>query len=82
MTSSALLAWQSGHRAAELNRLIETHQSITGGGPGRKWETEHMNFALITRVVAEFQGYCRDLHNLGVNAIVDHMGIAAASRPT
>lgn len=29
-----------------------------------------MNFALITRLLAEFQGYCRDLHTEAVDHIV------------
>ena len=56
-----------------LDRLVSTHATITKGKPGRQWETEHMNFALLTRLAAEFQGYCRDLHDGAIDHIVANL---------
>lgn len=69
MVSSALKSWR-GKRRDDIDQLLSTHRVITGGRRGRQWETEHMNFALITRLAAEFQGYCRDLHTEAVDHIV------------
>jgi hypothetical protein len=38
-----------------------------------------MNFALITRLAAEFQGYCRDLHDEAVDHITANLGAAPGS---
>jgi hypothetical protein len=73
--SPALKAWRT-KRHDDIDRLLKTHKSITAGRPGRQWETEHMNFALITRLAAEFQGYCRDLHNEAADHVVMQSSIA------
>lgn len=62
MTSRSLARWQ-GDRAARLEELIAAHVRIGGAGPGRRTETEQINWALILRLAGEFQGYCRDLHD-------------------
>ncbi len=61
MASAALAKWL-GDRAASLDRLEDVHHSFTGGGAGRKWFTEEVNHAIITRTAAEFQAFCRDLY--------------------
>jgi hypothetical protein len=38
-----------------------------------------MNFALITRLAAEFQGYCRDLHDEAVDHITANLALAPGS---
>ncbi|ORW09450.1 hypothetical protein AWC16_16695 [Mycolicibacter longobardus] len=37
---------------------------------GRQYATEHLNLALFVRLAAEFQGFCRDLHDDAVLAII------------
>ncbi|WP_133053636.1 hypothetical protein [Mycolicibacillus trivialis] len=75
MPSSALERWKTD-RQAELDKLVRSHAAITKGKKGRQWATEHMNFALITRIVSEFQGYCRDLHDISIDSLVEQMDIA------
>lgn len=72
--SRAYMAWCSG-RAGELDRMEGVHSQITGSGAGRRWDAEHLNGAIIARVVAEFQGFCRDLHDEAVDHVVSCSGI-------
>jgi len=67
MTSKALAKWQAV-RAQELDQLLHAHARIGGGGPGRRYATEQLNFAYLVAVAAHFQGFCRDLHTEAVNA--------------
>lgn len=62
MTSQALIAWNH-ERAERLDNLIAAHHAVSGNGAGRRWLTEEVNHALISRLAAEFQGYFRDLHD-------------------
>jgi hypothetical protein len=63
VSSSALLEWQ-GQRAEHLNELLLAHGLVGGSGQGRRWRTEALNYALVLRLAAEFQGFARDLHDL------------------
>jgi hypothetical protein len=72
--SFALNTWRT-KRHADIERILKTHKSINGGRLGRQWETEHMNFALMTRLAAEFQGYCRDLHSEAADHVVTQSSI-------
>jgi hypothetical protein len=38
---------------------------VGGQGRGRRWRTAALNEALVLRLAAEFQGFARDLHDLG-----------------
>ena len=69
MTSRALIRWQTD-RARRIDQLIDAHSSIGGVGPGRRWRTEQLNWALMLRLAAEFQGYARDLHDESVDFFV------------
>ena len=40
----------------------EVHGKVTGRQRGRQRATEHLNRALFVALSAEFQGFCRDLH--------------------
>jgi hypothetical protein len=62
--STALLAWR-GERARRLDQLFAAHRRVGGVGAGRRTETEQINWALVLRLSAEFQGFVRDLHSLG-----------------
>lgn len=59
--SSALEKWQ-GDRAAALQSLDDVHGKVTGRTRGRKYATKHLNRVLFVALAAEFQGFCRDLH--------------------
>lgn len=62
MASTALSQW----RTSGLGRLAEleaVHANLTGTGPGRRWGTTQLNRSLFLALVAQFQSYCRDLHD-------------------
>ncbi|MDM4138575.1 MULTISPECIES: hypothetical protein [Mycobacterium] len=59
--SDALDRWQV-ERAEALDSLDSIHGKITGRKRGRKYNTKHLNRALFVALAAEFQGFCRDLH--------------------
>jgi hypothetical protein len=59
--SDALERWQT-ERAEALDSLDSIHGKITGRKRGRKYDTKHLNRALFVALAAEFQGFCRDLH--------------------
>jgi hypothetical protein len=59
--SDALDRWQT-ERAEALDSLDSIHGKITGRKRGRKYDTKHLNRALFVALAAEFQGFCRDLH--------------------
>lgn len=69
MSSSALHAWRSTglSRLAELERV---HVEVTGSGPGRRWGTTQLNRSLFVALVAQFQGFCRALHDAAVDVHV------------
>lgn len=59
--SDALERWQT-ERAEALDSLDSIHGKITGRRRGRKCDAKHLNHALFVALAAEFQGFCRDLH--------------------
>jgi hypothetical protein len=71
--STAYVAW-FGQRRARIDQLLLAHQTMGGGGPGRRWHTEQLNWALTLRLAAEFQGFARELHD----AAVDHLVVVVA----
>lgn len=68
MSSNALNGWRE-ERAERLDELIDAHRRIGGSAAGRRWQTEQLNWALILRLAAEFQGFARELHDLGAQAV-------------
>jgi hypothetical protein len=64
LTSSALANWRS-HRAERLDELYEAHARVGGTSPGRRIDTEQINWSLVLRLAGEFQGFARELHDLG-----------------
>ncbi|MEB3068838.1 hypothetical protein [[Mycobacterium] vasticus] len=78
MTTAALERWRS-ERCAALDSLEAVHERVTERRRGRQYATEHLNLALFARLAAEFQGFCRDLHDDAVLMIVaDLDGVAGA----
>jgi hypothetical protein len=67
--SAGYNAW-TGPRRARIQELFTVHQTVGGAGRGRRWGTDQINNALVLRLAAEFQGYARDLHDLGVDHFV------------
>lgn len=70
--------WTS-RRAANLAELFDAHAQVGGVAPGRRWRTQQLNLALILRLAAEFQGYCRDLHDLAADEFSAQAGQSNAS---
>ena len=67
-----LRAW-TGQRREAIVTLAQAHASIGEvDGPGRPRQVGRpLAHAYILRVVAEFQAYCRDLHDLAAERVVD-----------
>jgi hypothetical protein len=86
VSSPALTQWQ-GERADRILELIDAHTQMGGTGVGRRWRTQQLNWALILRLAAEFQGFARDLHLLGAEtfselAAPDNASLARMIRNT
>lgn len=62
MVSDALQEWQTT-RSRRVQQLLDAHAAMSPPGPGRRWRTEQVNWALILRLAAEFQGFSRALHD-------------------
>lgn len=80
MPSYSLTLWTTD-RAAVLDQLEAAHRSVGGVGPGRRTATLHINHASAVLLSSQFQGFCRDLHDEGVGALVGAV-FPAAFRPT
>jgi hypothetical protein len=62
MPSRALDLWLRG-RSRALDEIEQAHRSVGGAGPGRRYATQQINHAYAVLLSAEFQGFCRDLHD-------------------
>jgi hypothetical protein len=69
MPSIAFQNWCEG-RAAALDEIEHAHRSVGGGGPGRRYLTQHINQAYAVLLSSQFQGFCRDLHDECVDYLV------------
>jgi hypothetical protein len=65
MPSAAFANWTS-LCLPRLDELERVHRDATGPGPGRRWGTTQFNRNLFVTLVAQFQTYCRDLHDEAV----------------
>lgn len=70
MESAALTRWRTGG-LARLAELEGVHANLVGSGAGRKWGTTQLNRSLFLALVAQFQSYCRDLHDEAARVHVD-----------
>jgi hypothetical protein len=72
-----------GLRRASISALARAHAQFGEvGGPGRPREIGRpVAHAYVLRVVAEFQAFVRDLHDLGAEAMVRLSGAAVSSQP-
>ena len=62
MASIALGQWRT-IGLARLDELEQVHAAATSGRRGASWGTEQLNRSLFVALVAEFQEYCRELHD-------------------
>lgn len=69
MTSVALTQWRTTG-LARLAELEAVHANLSGSGRGRRWGTTQLNRSLFVALVAQFQNYCRDLHDDAVGVYV------------
>lgn len=74
MASKALIAWETDKRL-QFDRLLAAHRAVAGQDPGRKWATAEICHALTVANAAQFQSFCRELHDECVDFI------AAAASP-
>jgi hypothetical protein len=81
-TSLPLMRW-TGQRREAIVTLAEAHAAMgVVDGPGRPREVGRpVGHAYVLRVVAEFQAYTRDLHDLAAERIVDLANPDAPYRP-
>lgn len=70
MPSRSLQFWLE-HRSRALDRIEEAHRGLGGGGPGRRYATQQVNHAYAMLLSAQFQGFCRELHDEGVDHLVE-----------
>jgi hypothetical protein len=71
VASVALEKWRSAG-LARLAELENVHAHITGSTMGRRWGTRQLKQALFVALMAQFQAYCRGLHDEGVAVHVAH----------
>lgn len=69
MASVAKDEWDATAKA-RLGELEEIHTRAHGAKRGRRWGTEQLNRSLFVVLVAQFQTYCRDLHDQAVDVYV------------
>lgn len=76
MASNALTDWKTGG-LQRLGELEKVHAKLTGTGRGRRWGTTQLNRSLFVAVSAQFQSYCRSVHD---EAVQVHVSAATASQ--
>lgn len=69
MSSRAKFLWDTRSRE-RLDKLERIHAEVRGPGPGRRWYTSELNRSLFVALVAQFQFYCRTLHDQAVDVYV------------
>jgi hypothetical protein len=69
MVSQSLQRWTT-ERAAAMDRMERVHTAVTGGLRGRPRDVTELHHALFLRLAAEVQGYCRDLHDESIAAML------------
>lgn len=69
VASSALVEWRSSG-LARLAELEAVHAQASGSSRGRRWGTTQLNRSLFVALVAQFQAFCRGLHDEAVQVHV------------
>jgi hypothetical protein len=69
MPSRALHFWLRD-RSRALGEIEQAHRSVGVAGPGRRYATQQINHAYAVLLSAQFQGFCRDLHDESADRLV------------
>lgn len=69
MPSAAKGEWDTTAKN-RLDELEGVHADARGTGPGRRWGTDQLNRSMFVVLVAQFQIYCRDLHDEAIDVHV------------
>ena len=69
MPSQSLEYWLKV-RLRALDEIERAHRSMGGTGPGRRHATQQINLAYAVLLSAQFQGFCRDLHDEGADLLI------------
>jgi hypothetical protein len=69
MPSHSLNTWLTA-RSVALDQIEDAHRSVGGTGRGRRYTTHHLNQAYTVLLVAQSQGFCRDLHDECIECLV------------
>ncbi len=69
MASAARSEWDTTAKA-RLDELEQVHVAAHGTNRGRRWGTDQLNRSMFLTLSAQFQTYCRDLHDEAVEVHV------------
>jgi hypothetical protein len=72
VASFALARWQSTG-LSNLDQLGRIHRLVTGARGSGRWGTTQLNRGLFVALLAQFQAFCRDLHDEAVGV---HVAVA------
>lgn len=67
--SNAFEEW-STTACRRLDELERVHASVFGAGPGRRWQSQELIKSMFVALLAQFQAYCRSLHEEAVDVFV------------
>ena len=77
MTSSALATWRSS-RLDRIDRLLAAHPDSAGSTTGPA-AADELTEALVVRLASEFQGFCRDLHDDAIEAVIKSLPVRSSA---
>lgn len=77
-SSPPLQTWHSA-RADKIDELVAAHHTVSSAGSGPQYSTKQLTHQLFVALAAQFQGYCRELHELAILAFAD--GLAPPGDP-
>jgi HEPN superfamily RiboL-PSP-like protein len=80
MHSKALEQWRSD-RLARIDDLFAVHRAINGRGPRSGYVRAQIARACILMLAAEWQGFCRDLHDEAADMIASAASPPSLRRP-
>ena len=70
MPSEARRAFEENLR--DVERLMEIHSDLAGGGPGRRHGVEVLNKSAVVLMCAVWEAYCEDLAGEALEHLVAH----------
>lgn len=72
MSSRAFHEW-AGARQRRIDDLYGAHAAVLASRAGARAATEQLNWAVVLRLAAEFQGFARDLHDEAADVLLSHV---------